>query len=196
MRVYVASSWRNTLQPSVVAALRADGHDVYDFKNPAPGEKGFGWRQLGGRPKEEWDASYFAETVLDHPVSAHGFELDMKALTEASACVLVLPCGRSAHLELGWAVGARRLTVVYMPELEEPELMYRMCDYVETTIDGVRRALSRQRKPPRWQADLEGLHLKFDGRCADYYHRACYHCGQCWRHNVCVCSPMIPELST
>lgn len=41
-----------------------------------------------------------------------------------------------------------------MPILEEPELMYRMCDYVETTVDGVRRQLSKDRDRPRWQADL------------------------------------------
>lgn len=29
-RIYVASSWRNTYQPGVVAALREAGHEVYD----------------------------------------------------------------------------------------------------------------------------------------------------------------------
>ena len=164
-RVYVASSWRNEIQPVVVAALRADGHEVYDFKNPAPGDNGFGWRQLGGRPREEWDADYYATTVLDHPVAARGFELDMAALRACSACVLVLPCGRSAHLELGWAAGQGRLTVVYMPKLDEPELMYRMCDYVETTLDGVRRQLTKQRSRPRWQADL----ADFDARGGGVY---------------------------
>jgi hypothetical protein len=104
MKVYVASSWRNTIQPDVVTSLRGDGHDVYDFKNPAPGDNGFGWRELEGRPREEWDADYFAGTVLDHPVAARGFGLDMAALTAAAATVLVLPSGRSAHLELGWAL--------------------------------------------------------------------------------------------
>lgn len=36
MNIYVASSWRCARQPAVVAALRAAGHEVYDFKNPAP----------------------------------------------------------------------------------------------------------------------------------------------------------------
>ena len=45
-RIYVASSWRNTLQPGVVAALRGDGHEVYDFRNPAPGVKGFAWSEI------------------------------------------------------------------------------------------------------------------------------------------------------
>lgn len=40
-KVYVASSWRNLLQPGVVSALRSMGHWVYDFKNPSEGDKGF-----------------------------------------------------------------------------------------------------------------------------------------------------------
>ena len=35
-KIYVASSWRNREQPSVVKALREAGHEVYDFRNPAP----------------------------------------------------------------------------------------------------------------------------------------------------------------
>lgn len=161
MNIYVASSWRNEEQPAVVAALRADGHEVvYDFKNPGPGENGFGWRQLELGDKAEWDAELFATQVLEHPVAARGFDLDMNALEACSACVLVLPCGRSAHLELGQAVGSGKLTIVYVPKLEEPELMYRMCDYVETTMAGVRRSLSKWRRRPRWQRDL----ARFDAR--------------------------------
>src|SRR6516162_6001119 len=31
-KIYVATSWRNSLQPSIVVALRADGHAVFDFR--------------------------------------------------------------------------------------------------------------------------------------------------------------------
>ena len=190
-RVYVASSWRNPIQPDVVAVLRRDGHDVYDFKNPAPGDNGFSWKQIGDR--STWTAAQFATEVLDHPISAHGFGLDMAALDAASVCVLVLPCGRSAHLELGYAVGKRKLTVVYMPELDEPELMYRMCDYVETTVEGVRRQLSKQRTRPRWQTDMtRGGAPEFANRCEPYRHRSCAVCGGCWRHGSCICGPEIP----
>lgn len=37
MKVYVASSWRNSYQPEVVKALRLSGHDVYDFCQPNTG---------------------------------------------------------------------------------------------------------------------------------------------------------------
>ena len=32
-KIYVASSWRNTFYPEVVARLREAGHDVYDFRS-------------------------------------------------------------------------------------------------------------------------------------------------------------------
>ena len=204
-RIYLASSWRNERQPEVLAALRADGHDVYDFRNPAPGDSGFSWREIG--VSSAWTAAYFANDVLNHPIAARGFGLDMAALEACSACVLLLPCGRSAHLELGQAVGARKLTIVYMPALEEPELMYRMCDYVETTLNGVRKQLSQDRDPPRWQTDLDRplsareralSALAVDSvpsvdeyvpRCAPYRHRLCAVCTGCWRHGSCTCGP-------
>src|SRR5258705_2332390 len=47
MKIYVASSWRNPLQPAIVHTLRRCGHDVYDFRSPKPGDRGFHWSELG-----------------------------------------------------------------------------------------------------------------------------------------------------
>lgn len=123
-RVYVASSWRNEHQPLVVEILRSAGLDVYDFRNPGPGEHGFAWSEID--PEwEKWSPEKFRD-ALDHPTAIHGFTLDMNALRACDACLLVLPCGRSAHLELGWAEGAGKRTAVYIPKQQEPELMYTM----------------------------------------------------------------------
>lgn len=49
MKIYVASSWRNLLQPSIVVILREHGHDVYDFRHPIindPNSSGFNWREI------------------------------------------------------------------------------------------------------------------------------------------------------
>ena len=97
MKIYVASSWRNNLQPRVVVALREAGHEVYDFRHPAPGNTGFRWSEIAP-DWEDWTAEQFRE-ALSHPVAARGFGFDMAALANSDACVLVLPCGRSAHLE-------------------------------------------------------------------------------------------------
>ena len=45
-RIYVASSWRNKYQPEVVAALRKEGHEVYDFRNPKDNPGGFHWADV------------------------------------------------------------------------------------------------------------------------------------------------------
>jgi hypothetical protein len=126
VRVYVASSWRNAHQPAVVAALRVAGHEVYDFREPMPGSNGFHWTEVESAPKP-WSGETL-RVALQHPISKAGFESDMGALRTCDACVLVLPCGRSAHLELGWAAGAGKFTTVLMPAPDEPELMYRMLD--------------------------------------------------------------------
>lgn len=155
MKIYLASSWRNPRQPDVLAALRAAGHDVYDFRNPAPGDNGFSWSEIA----EHWIDWTPAEFIraLEHPVAHRGFSFDMNALRWCDACVLLLPCGRSAHLELGWAAGSGRLTIVLVEERMvcghlprfgpmdarqlpgnrgwEPELMYKMCDLITDSLD-------------------------------------------------------------
>jgi hypothetical protein len=140
MKIYVASSWRNSVQDVIVPVLRAAGHEVYDFKNPAPGNSGFAWNALDGSPTsnprwKEWKAEEFREH-LKNPIAAAGFKLDMDALRWSDACVLVLPCGRSAHLELGWAAGAGKKSMALMMDENgphEPELMYLMLDAVCTS---------------------------------------------------------------
>ncbi len=146
MKIYVASSWRNTRQPSVVVALREAGHEVYDFRNPAPGDTGFGWRQCADAD-QLLDPRRFRDEVLSHPIARAAFEKDMCALRDADATVLVLPCGRSAHLELGWAAGAGQRTVVLLDDpLSEPELMYLMntqiCVSVEEVLEAVQTSVS------------------------------------------------------
>lgn len=144
MKIYVASSWRNTIQPTVVEALRAVGHEVYDFKNP-DGKTGFSWNQISnpehtaGRVDGDWQKWTPAEfrEALNHPLAQAGFRSDMDALKACDACILVMSSGRSAHLELGWAAGAGKHTAVLMLEPAEPELMYAMCNTVCTSIDEV-----------------------------------------------------------
>jgi hypothetical protein len=125
--IYVASSWRSVHQPDDVAALRAAGFDVYDFRHPAPGDEGFNWRTV--------DPGWTTWTVdqyragLQRPVAIAGYTLDMQALEACDTVVLVLPCGRSAHLEAGWAKGAGKRVVIDIPAVE-PELMYCMADAV------------------------------------------------------------------
>ena len=127
-KVYVASSWRNIVQPGVVTAIRKMGHEVYDFRNPAEGDNGFHWSEID-EGWQQWDADRYV-AALDHPIAVAGFNSDLSAMKWADTFVLVQPCGRSAHLEMGWAVGAGKQTVMLLGPDIEPELMVKMCDHV------------------------------------------------------------------
>ncbi len=140
MRIYVASSWRNDRQPAIVARLRTEGHEVYDFRNPRPGEFGFAWSDID-EDWQEWTPQRFGEALL-HPTAVAGFASDMEALADCDACVLVNPSGRSAHLEAGWAAGAGKELIILLADGDEPELMYRMAGHLCVDVEQVVQALN------------------------------------------------------
>ena len=120
--VYVASSWRNERQGLVCAALWGAGIGHYDFKNPAGGT-GFSWKEV--------------KTSEASAKRCAGFESDLAAMQRATHIVMVLPCGKSAHLELGWGAGAGKRTAVLLEDPVEPELMYRCADLLSTSLDEI-----------------------------------------------------------
>jgi hypothetical protein len=131
MNIYVASSWRNEVQPVIVECLRGLGHIVYDFRD----SEGFHWSEVDPTVEVEGFADYGTRaanlsTMLNTPAARRGFARDMSALKLADACVLTLPCGRSAHLELGYAVGQGKVTAVLLDDPCQAELMYNMVDCV------------------------------------------------------------------
>jgi hypothetical protein len=138
--VYVASSWRNPIQPAVCAVLRAAGIPHYDFRNPEGGT-GFSWKDVktGSEPGvaakgADWESMEDYLQMIRHPRADEGFEADFAAMERADTFVMVLPCGKSAHLELGWAVGAGKRTAILLEDPVEPELMYRMVDHLATSM--------------------------------------------------------------
>jgi hypothetical protein len=126
MKIYVASSWRTETQPIVVKHLRSVGHEVYDFRNPKPGNHGFSWKQAG-----DVSGPYNFLETLESEIANEGFALDKAALDWADGCLLLLPSGRSAHLEAGYAIGrGKRVAILLSNDKFEPELMYKLAGLV------------------------------------------------------------------
>ena len=134
----MASSWRNIVQPDVVRILMEAGHEVYDFRNPHQEDGGFHWSDVDP-DWEKWSSDKFIDE-LEHPLASKGFKTDMEGLDWADAVVMVMPCGSSSHLELGYAVGKNKRTIILLSQ-SEPELMYKMADYLVTDIDQMLIAL-------------------------------------------------------
>ena len=135
--IYVASSWRNERQHKVVEYLRAAGNEVYDFKNPSNSNNGFAWSDID--PEwEQWDVAKYLEALND-PIANNGYGYDKRALDKATLGVLVLPCGRSAHLEAGYLMGRRKPVFILLEEesfkgVESIELMYKLANCIGTEI--------------------------------------------------------------
>ena len=139
-KIYVASSWRNQHYPEVVRRLREAGHEVYDFRNPPHGGAGFHWTDIDENAPN-WTFAEYAEG-LHHPLAERQFQADIDALTWADTCVLVLPSGRSAHTEAGYMAGSGKRVIVYIPEMVEPELMYKLFDGVVGSLDDLVKAVN------------------------------------------------------
>ncbi|MBX3507102.1 MAG: hypothetical protein KF895_16610 [Parvibaculum sp.] len=155
-RIYVASSWRNPFQPTVVQRLRVEGHEVYDFRNPFNGVPGFSWSDIDP-DWESWSAARYRELIMTHPIAARGFVSDLRGMQWANTCVLVLPCGRSAHLEAGWFTGQGKRCIILTRDGEEPELMALLATDICISLDEVISALAS----PTARSPRAGLVRKF-----------------------------------
>ena len=136
MKVYVASSWRNEVYPEVVCALRRAGYEVYDFRHQSVSWEEFDWNVTDG---VTW---YELFDVLNHPVVQARFNNDMNALRNCDAVVCVLPCGRSAHLELGYGIGTGKRTVLLWHDGDEPDIMHNAVDQIVFSVQDIVAALA------------------------------------------------------
>lgn len=145
-RVYVIGSLENPDVPVVAQALRAAGAEVMDS-----------WHAAGPRADREWER-YERSRGRTMSEALYGLAcrnvvaFDKKHLDMADLAVLVMPCGRSGHLELGYAIGCGKQAIVYSPhEPERWDAMYGMAHDVVVGIDALRGAYERcAERVPRW----------------------------------------------
>ncbi len=106
----------------------------------------------------------YRDEALTSDVAKHGFGLDFADMQWADACVLVLPCGRSAHLEAGWFAGqGKPLHILLSEKSFEHELMYLMATSISITKSELLVALEQSREKcdaPRtdWDRDDPDIH--------------------------------------
>ena len=135
LKIYVASSWDNRRYPSVIHRLRTCGHQVFDFRDP------------DGRGARRIEAEYIGtdqNRFLELDEAKKAFNTDFDAMENADVCILVLPSGRSSHLEAGWFIGrSKPCYILTDPErASRLELMYGMATMIESDIDRIIEALS------------------------------------------------------
>lgn len=103
-KIYIATSWKMSEAAIVLAnRLRDDGHEVDCFCDQTSGRYVFHWSEFVEKQEDlkKYDGMSF---IADDRVKK-AFNEDKKWLDWADTVILLLPSGKSAHLEAGYAVG-------------------------------------------------------------------------------------------
>jgi len=124
---FIASRWRNKEQVLELSALiKEKGKTVYCF---AEGNKSeFVLKNDEGMQPDEFMQKF--ESIPDwqnDPNVWEVFDVDMNALKAADCVLLLLPAGKSAHIEAGVAYGLGKKLVV-IGEQKESESLYLIFD--------------------------------------------------------------------
>lgn len=148
MKIYVASSWRNEDYEGVVQILRHNGHDVWDWRNPPTGGNGFKWQDAGMPDYQHGDCvdTVTLKTMLDTPVAQAGYRSDLQGMRFAEICVLLLPAGRSAHMEAGYMAGRGKTAYVLREHDDEPDLMHLLFDGIFGTMGELLAEIATHRR--------------------------------------------------
>lgn len=100
--IYVMGSLKNPNIPEVARFLRKNGYDAFD-----------GWFAAGPTADKAWKAyavgnGWSYKQALASPFCTTAYEFDYAHLVQCKAGVLVMPAGKSAHVELGLLRGWNR----------------------------------------------------------------------------------------
>lgn len=119
---YIASSSKNKEKIiELTTKLREKGKTVYSFLETNPLEKHI---------SEEVDVKNWRESEINKAI----FEKDIKPLKESETLILLLPAGKSGHIEAGIMYGLGRKCIL-VGEPEETDSLYLIFNEVYANID-------------------------------------------------------------
>lgn len=114
--VYLIGSLRNERIPDFATELEAlTGYEVFaDWFTPGPQADDYLQAYIAKRR-----TTAGIRAALDSYAARHVFEFDKEHLDRADAAVLLMPAGKSGHLELGYTIGRGKPGFILFDE--EPE---------------------------------------------------------------------------
>ena len=138
MNIYLIGSLRNPKIPVIGNKLRKVGIDVFDEWHDAGPEADDYWKkdqQTRGRTYLEALESYAAD---------HVFEFDKFHLDRCDGAILILPAGRSGHIELGYMIGRCKPSYVLLnKESDRWDVMYRFATGVFFDLEELIKELKK-----------------------------------------------------
>jgi hypothetical protein len=117
--LYIIGSLRNPAVPAIASAFRNAGWDVFDDWYAAGPEADDYWQ------KYEVARGHNYRQSLNGYAAQHVFNYDRKHLDRCDVGLLVLPAGKSGHLELGYMIGQGKPGYILIDkEPERRDVMY------------------------------------------------------------------------
>lgn len=98
----------------------------------------FSWAEMDEN-WQDWGPEGYRTQLIRSQRAAAGYLGDLRGMEWADTCVLLLPCGRSAHIEAGYMKGRGKRLIIYIPYALtkdtgfEPDLMYLLADNIVMT---------------------------------------------------------------
>ena len=137
MQIYLLGALKNRSIIATANALREAGHVVFDdWLSPGEeaDEKWQAYERERGRTYKEALAGYHAK---------HVFDFDYTHLNEADTVIMVLPCGKSGHLEFGWAIGqGKKGYILFDEEPARYDVMYAFATDIFFSLDDLLKEVS------------------------------------------------------
>lgn len=125
--IYLIGSLRNPAVPLLAERLRAEGHEVFDDWYAAGPEADDYWMRY-----EQARGHDFAAALAGH-AAQHVYRYDKTHLDRMGVGVLLLPAGKSGHLELGYLIGQGKPGYILLDkEPERFDVMYNFATGVFT----------------------------------------------------------------
>ena len=118
--IYLIGSLRNEKIPHIAKEIREiiDWEVFDDWFSPGPEADDF-WRKY-----EKTRGSTYKE-ALSHWAGKHIYEFDKYHIDRANIGIMIMPAGRSGHLELGYMIGqGKRCFLLFDKEPERWDVMY------------------------------------------------------------------------
>ena len=127
-RIYIASSWKNQNQVLALATrLELEGFEVDAFCRSTDKRYAFHWSEMVDSEFELMN--YDAISFIDDPKVQRAYNEDKKWLDWANCVVMLMPCGRSSHLEAGYGKGQGKRVFLYGEFAKgEFDVMYALAD--------------------------------------------------------------------
>ena len=130
MKIYLIGSLRDKRIPEIANEIREKtGHEVFDD-----------WFAPGPRADDHWKEYETARgrsygEALKGFAAKHIFLFDKHHLDASDIGVLILPSGKSCHLELGYLAGCGKKTYVLMDDPDRYDVMYQFATGIAFSME-------------------------------------------------------------